>query len=165
MRGGRGLLRGGEPATARRFNIASAGSRLHVRSPKTRRRNVARHALLQKQFGCLDDRLGMEPRPHRAVQQGIGNGDNRHALMMRHEGVDYRDAFALWKSRWRVVQSLVEPVAALRPDLSQTLEIGDRRPRIDHRSQSGCVGRDDFVFAEAAFQPEARNAEIGVLIG
>ena len=134
MRGGRRLLRGGEPATARRFDVASAGSRLHVRGPKTRRRDVARHALLQKQFGRLDDRLGMEPRPHRAIQQGVGDGDDRHALMMRHEGVDDRDAFALWKARRRVVQSLVEPIAALRPDLGQTLEIG-RPPPADRPSQ------------------------------
>ena len=165
MRGGRGLVRGGEPATAQRFDVASASCRLHVCSPKTRRCDVARRALLQKQFSRLDDRLGMKPRPHRAVQHGVGNGHNRHALMMRHEGVDYRDAFALRKARRRVVQSLVEPVGALRADLSQTLQIGDRRPRIDHRSQSGCVGRYDSVFTKAALQPKARNPEIGVLIG
>ena len=84
---------------------------------------------------------------------------------MRHEGADDRDALALREARRRVVQRLVEPVAALSADLGQTVEIGHRRPRIDHRGQSGCVGRDHPVFAETAFQPEARNAEIGILIG
>ena len=165
MRGGRRLMRGDEPPSAGRFDVAGAGGRLHFRRPKARRRDVARHALLQQQFGRLDDRLGMEARPHRAVEQSVGDGDDRHALMMRHEGAHDRDAFALGHARRRVIQRLVEAVAPLRADLGQPRQIGHRRARIDHRRQRGGVGRDDPLFAEAALQPEAGNAEIRILIG
>ena len=59
----------------------------------------------------------------------------------------------------------VESIAPLRADSAQTVEIGQRRPRVHHRGERGRVGRNDSLFAKAAFQPEARNAEIGILIG
>ncbi len=164
MRGGRRLMRGGEPASAGRLDIASAGGRLHFRRPGARRRDVARHALLQQQFAGLDDRLGMEALPHRAIEQGVGDGDDRHALMMRHEGSHDGDAFALGHARRRIIQRIVEAVATLRADLGQTRQIGRGGARIDHRRQSGGVGRDHPVFAETSLQPEAGNAEVRILV-
>ena len=54
-------------------------------------RDIARRALLQQQFRGLHDRLGMKPCPHLAVEKSVGDGDHRHALMVRHEGADDRD--------------------------------------------------------------------------
>ena len=164
MRGGRRLVRGGEPTSAGRFDVASAGGRLHFRRPGTRGRDVARHALLQQQFAGLDDRLGMEALPHHAVEKSVGDGDDRHALMMRHEGSHDGDAFALRHARRRIVQRIVKAVAALRADLGQTRQIGRGRARIDHRRQSGGVGGDHPIFAETPLQPEAGNAEVRILV-
>ena len=136
-----------EPPAAERFDIAGAGSRLHVRGPKASRGDIARHALLQKQFGRLDDRFGMEPRPQRALQQRVGDGDDRHALMMGHEGADDRDALPLRNARGRKVQSLVEAIAPLRPDSTQAIEIRQRRSRVNHGRQRGRVRRNDRLFA------------------
>ena len=86
MRSGRRLMRGEKPASAGRLDIAGAGGRLHFRRPWPRRSDVARHALLQQQFAGLDDRLGMETPAHHALKQSVGDGDDRHALVMRHEG-------------------------------------------------------------------------------
>ena len=51
-----------------------------------RHRDVARRALLQQQLGRLHGDVGMEAFAHAAVEQRVGDGDDAHALVMRHVG-------------------------------------------------------------------------------
>ena len=112
--GGRRAVRGDEPPPAGRLDVPDFGGRLRLRRPGTGHRHVTRRALLQQQLRRLDDGLGMEPRPHHAVEQRIGDGDDRHALMVRHEGPHDRDGLSFRHADRRVVQGLVEAVAAAR---------------------------------------------------
>ena len=82
----RGLMNGNDAAPARGIHVAGARARLDLRRPWPRRGDLARNPLLQQQFRCPNDRLGMEPLSHRAVKDRVGDRHNRHALMMRHEG-------------------------------------------------------------------------------
>jgi hypothetical protein len=84
---------------------------------------------------------------------------------MRHEGAHDGDGLALGQARRRVVQRLVEAVAAARAEPRKPREIARAAPRIDHRRQRRRVGRHDVFVAEAALQPEPGNAEIRVLVG
>ena len=102
---------------------------------------------------------------HRAVQQRVGDGDDGHALMVRHVGAHDRDVCALRQPARRVVERLVEAVAAARADAGEPREIARRRRRIDHGRERRRVGRDHGILAQAALQPEAGNAEIRVLVG
>ena len=115
-----------------------------------RHRHVTRRALLQQQLRRLDDRLGVEPRPHRAVEKRVGDGDDRHALMMRHEGAHDRDGLAFRHAGRRVVERLVEAVAAARAERGEPVEVARRGLRIDHGRERGRVRRDDDVLAEPA---------------
>jgi hypothetical protein len=128
-------------------------------------RDVARRAFLEQQLRRLHDRLGVEPRPHRAVQESVGDGDDRHALVVGHVSAHDRDVLPLGQARARVVQRLVEAVTAARADGGETGEVARCRARIDHGCERRRVGRDDGVLAETALQPEPGDAEVRVLIG
>ncbi len=59
------------------------------------------NALLQQQFAGGDHRLDMEPPPHQPVLQGVGDGDDGHALVMRHVAVHHRHPLAGLDARRR----------------------------------------------------------------
>ncbi len=46
---------------------------------------------MQKQFRGANDGLRVEPLSHRATEQSVGDGDDRHPLMVSHERMDDRD--------------------------------------------------------------------------
>ena len=96
----RGLMNGNDLAPARGIRVAGARGRLDLRRPRPRRRDLARNPLLQQQFRRLNDRLGMESLSHRAVKDRVGDRDDRHALMMRHEGADESEALAFRNPQW-----------------------------------------------------------------
>ena len=79
-------------------------------------RDVARRALLQQQLGRLDDRLGVEARAHHAVEQRVGDGHDRHALVVGHVGAHDRPGLAFRQAGRREVERLVEAVAAAPAD-------------------------------------------------
>ena len=64
----------------------------------------------------------------------------------------------------RVVECFVETMAAERAGPCQTFQVADRRLRVDHRGKRCRIRRDDEVFAQTAFETEARHAEVRVLI-
>ncbi|MNN29878.1 hypothetical protein D3C81_1434990 [compost metagenome] len=123
------------------------------------------HAFLQQQFAGLDHRFAVEARAHPAILQGIGDGDDGHALVVGHEAVHQRHAFIVRQPRAGEVQRLVEAVAALRAHLLQAGVVAPRRLRIDHGRQAGRVGGDHHVLGQPALEPEPRHAEVGVLVG
>ncbi|MDT4827013.1 hypothetical protein FQZ97_603390 [compost metagenome] len=65
--------------------------------------DVAWHAFLQQQFAGLDHRLAMEALAHAAIVQGIGDGNDGHALVVRHEAAHDGNRLALGQARARVV--------------------------------------------------------------
>ena len=67
--------------------------------------DVARHALLEQQLARLDHRLAMEARAHLPVLQGVRDGDDGHALVMRHEVAHDRDVLRLRAVAKRVKSS------------------------------------------------------------
>ena len=84
--------------------------RLTPTPPGTRHRYATRRALLEQQFSRLDEGITVKSRSHNAVQKRVRDGDNRHALMMRHEGPDNRNTFAVRYAARRVVQRLIEAI-------------------------------------------------------
>jgi hypothetical protein len=133
--------------------------------PRASGRDVARRPFLQQELRRLDGRLGVEPGPHFSVQQGIGNGNDRHALMVRHEGADDRALRLRRQARARVVQCFVEAVPSARSGCGQSREVAHRGGRFDHRGERRGVRCDHGIRAQAALQPESRYTEIRVLIG
>ena len=59
-----------------------------VERPRVNRRRVARHALLQQQFGRLHARVGVEAHHHRIAEERVRQRDQRHALVVREIGPD-----------------------------------------------------------------------------
>ena len=102
----------------------------------------------------------METRAHDAVQYGIGDCSNRHALVVRHEGAHQAELATLRHTAGREVQRFMKTVAAPGADGGQFCEVAHGGPWINHGCQSGGVGRDDQIILKAAFEPEARDAEV-----
>ena len=159
-----GAVRRRESPDHGRHELTLAGGRRHLVGARTGHRDVARRALLQEQLGRLHARVGVKPRAHDAVVQGIGDGDQEHALVVRHVGAHDHQGFPLGEAFARVVESFVEAVRAAPTDLLEMPEVPDRRGGIDHGRQPCRVGRDDDVLAQPAPQAEAGNAEVRVLV-
>ena len=132
---------------------------------RVNRRDIARRAFLQEQFRRLNARLGVKPRPHPAVEDHIGDGDDAHSLVMRHVGPNDGDRRPVGDPRARVVEGLVEPIAAARADSGKPLEIAHRALRVDHRGERRCIRRDHRVRAQPALEPEPRDTEVRILVG
>ena len=93
---------------------------------------VARDPFLQQELGRGDHGLGMKPSAHQTVQQTIGYGRNRHALVMGHEGADHRNALAGGQAGGGKVQGLVKAIAAPRAQTIKGFEIAAGRLWINH---------------------------------
>ena len=152
-------------APAAGWSRCLGGQWLRVHRQGPRDRHVARRPLLQQQFRRLDDGFRMEAPPHDPVQHGIGDRDDRHALVMRHEGPHHGHRLPGRNPARRVVQRLVEAIAALAAGRRKPHEVADRRPGIDHRRQRGGVGSDHDVGVQAALQAQTRDAKVGILVG
>jgi hypothetical protein len=129
------------------------------------RRRVAGGALLKQQLRRLDDGFRVEACPHDPVQHGVGDGHDRHALVVRHEHPHHRHGLPGRNPVGRVVQRLVKAVAALAVHRGDPLEVENRRRGIDHGGQRCRVGGNDQVRVQAALQSQAGDAEVRVLVG
>ena len=158
-------MRRDDLAAARGIDIRRARRRFDLRLPGAQRGDFARNTFLQQKLGGLNDGFGVKPIAHHAVQQGVGDGDDGHALMMRHEGAHERKRVAFLHAGGREIQRLVETVAASCAHLSHAGIVGGGGGRVDHGGQAGRIRRDDAGFAQAALEAEAGDAEIGILIG
>ena len=81
------------------------------------------HALLQQELDGPDHRLGVEPAGHRVVEQGVGQGDQAHPLVVGHVRADDDRALALGDPVGGVVDRLVEAVGPLGPLVGQASEV------------------------------------------
>ena len=130
-----------------------------------RDRYIARRALLQQELGRLHLRLRVEALAHLGIHERVRNCNHCHPLMVRHEGAHDGNFNSLRQAARGVIQRLVEAVTAPRADRRQTRKIACRGMRLDHSSERGGVRRDHRVFAEAAFEAQARHAEVRILVG
>ena len=123
-----------------------------------------RHALLQQHLRRLEERLGEEAALHRPAEERVGEGEEGHTLVVWHEQPHERERLAVRQPRGRVVDRLVEAVAALRAEVEQPLKVRARLFRRDHQRHRRRVGCDDQIVGEAALEAEARHAEGAVLV-
>ena len=93
--------------------------------------HVARRSFLQKEFGCLHDRLGMKAGSHRALVKRIGECDQCHALVVRHVGVHDRDLLAVRETGRRVVEGLIPAIRTTPARGGQTRKVPHRRAAPD----------------------------------
>ncbi len=61
------------------------GSDQHILRARRGGGDIARHTFVQQQLNALDHRFGVKPIAQAAILQRVGDGGDRHALMMRHE--------------------------------------------------------------------------------
>ena len=86
--------------------------------------------------------------------------------MMRHEGPHDGDARRLPADGCGCSRALHRSrIGRARRCAMRSREIERRALRIDHRGKRRRVGGDDGVLAQAAFEPQARHAEVRVLVG
>ncbi|MNQ85882.1 hypothetical protein D3C85_1010580 [compost metagenome] len=124
----------------------------------------ARNALLQQEHGRLEGRVRFKAGLHRASQQYVRDRQESHSLVMRHVRIDDCAGLARRQSARRVVDGLVEAVAAKQAFLGEALQVPARLVRRHHQRQHGCVGRHHHVVGQASLQTQARHAERPVLI-
>ena len=74
-------------------------------------RNLARRSLVQQRGHRLDRGAGHGPALSRVVQQQIAQCHDGHALVVRHQGADDREGFAMHLSRCAEVERLDEAIA------------------------------------------------------
>ncbi len=137
-------------------------------------RRRARDSLLQQQLGRLDSRIGVEPVDHAVAQEDVGDGDERHALVVGHVGL-HDDAGAGAGEPGRgltllgglarcVVDGVEVAERAQRARGGEVPQIAHRLGRLEQRGQRRRIGRHDELVGEPALQSQARNAELLVLI-
>ena len=141
------------------------GRRLHFLGPRVGHGHVPRHALLQQQLAGLDHRFAMEALAHPAFVQGVRDGDDGHALVMRHEAAHDREPGVVGQPGPGEIHGLVEAIAAGRAHVGEAPVVAQRTGGIDHGGQARRVGRDHDVVRQAALEAQARHAEIGILVG
>ena len=78
---------------------------------RMRRRDTARHALLQEQLSCLHQRIVVKAILRHVLVQQIVECDQTHALMVRHKCAYRRAVLTLLDAFRRVIERFVKPVA------------------------------------------------------
>ena len=126
--------------------------------------DFAWRALLKQELAGLNHRFAVEPRAHLTVMQNVSDGDNRHALVMRHEVVNNREVLVVRQSRAGEIECFVEAVPPARPQSRKACVVSLRSVRIDHGREAGRVGRNHEIFGKPALQAKPRNSKIGVLV-
>jgi hypothetical protein len=114
----------------------------------------------------------MKPVDHHVAEKDVGDGDERHPLVMRQVGLDDgarassdgRSVAGLVRFPRRVVNRIV---VAERPPSSlarQAPQVSRGLGRLQERGQRGCVGSNDELVGQPSLQPEAGDAKLLVLV-
>ena len=119
---------------------------------------------MQQQFARLDDRLGVKTLAHLALMKRVGDGDDGHALMVRHVVADQDMIGVFGQPRSREVDRLVKSVAPEETVLRKRRAVLGGRARVDHRGQGGRVRGDHGLAPETALHRQIRHAERLVLV-
>ena len=104
-------------------NIVALGSCICLEFPGDRGGDITRRPLLQKQLGSLHDGIAMKTGSHYAIKQRIRDGNDRHALVVRHEGTHDCNMLTFGHAARRVIKGFVKAVTALRACAGETDEI------------------------------------------
>ena len=127
-------------------------------------RRSLRNPLLKQQHCCLEFRVRPESLLHRTVQEQIGQREEAHALVMCQEGPDHDTGLAASLTGRGIVDGFKEAVFPDVPLGSEALQIPARLLGRHHQCKHRGVRRDDQIVREAAFEPQARNAERAILV-
>ena len=157
-------VRRGETPKDRRDQIAHFGGALHLFGTRPGHKHVARHPLLEQQFGCLDDRVRMETFDHRAIVENVAQCNECHALVMGHVALHDRDRGSRWQPPRGVVERFAEAIPVSRSGVAESSEVLNGGFGPDHRGERGRVRSYDDVLAQAALQAEAGHAEARILV-
>ena len=125
-------MRAGLSPSGGSFDLADPGRRHRLQDRRRGRRDLAWHALLEKELGRPNNRLGVEAAAHHTVEQGVGDGSDRHPLVVGHERAYDGGALAVRDPGPREVQCLVETVTAAGADGLEVLEVLHGGPRVNH---------------------------------
>ncbi|MNI23424.1 hypothetical protein D3C73_770120 [compost metagenome] len=123
-----------------------------------------RYAFLQQQEGRLEGRNRLETALHGPVQQQAGQGQQAHALVVRHERAHHRITLAPGQACLGVVDRFVQAITAGRALGRQALQIAAGRLRLDHQRQGAGVRRNHGVLGQPALEAKAWNTERPILI-
>src|SRR5271156_4529278 len=102
---------------------------------------------------------------HPSVEEDVGDSDYGHALMMRHECPNDGNPGSLGQTAASVIERLKKAVPTASADRNEPGKIERRAFRIDHHRKSRRVRRDHGVLAQAPLEPQARHAEVRILVG
>src|SRR5580658_8606096 len=130
-----------------------------------RDRDVTWGALLKQQLGRLDASLRVKPLAHPPVKKDVGDGNHGHALMMGHECPDDGKRASLGQTAASVIERLVQAVPTARAECNEAGKIERGLLRIDHGGKRRRIRGDYCVLPQAPFEPEARYAEVRILVG
>ncbi len=158
-------MRGVQPSQRRQLLVVAARGGFYFFGSWMGHGHISRRPFVQQQFGGLHHGVGVEARTHPAVEQHIGGRCDGHSLVVRHEGLDDDDIGSFRQSGTCVVECFVESVRAQCAYSGKVRVVLHRRLRVDHGCQTRCIRGDDQILAQATLEPEARHAEVGILIG
>jgi hypothetical protein len=142
----------------------AAGSLDVLRDVRGQPRSGSRDPLLQERLRGAHLPVGHETTGHRAVVQQVVERHQAHALVVGHERTHDRGPFGPAEAGRRVVDRLVEPVAAEVAVPGERLEVPARRAGRHRKRQHGRVRRDDEIVDQAPLEAQPRDAEGPVLI-
>ena len=117
MRCGSRGIRVGLPPAADRLELANLACRASPRSPMTARAAISRgmrscrSSSAARTIGSAWNRSRITP-----SEQGVGDRDDRHSLVVGHERADDRDLLSVQQSTRREVERLEKSEAAARAD-------------------------------------------------
>ena len=145
--------------------FGDAAAHVHVR-PRRRtghRHDVARRFFLQHQLGRAHHRIVVEAVAVDAVEDRVGDREDRHAVVVRHHVADDRMVDAVAQPRAGEVDRVVKAVRPLGPDRAQRGKVLERRLRAQLRRHDRRVGRDNLIVPRS-FQRKRGHAEGVVLV-
>ena len=123
-----------------------------------------RDSLEKERFHRADSQIGMEAPLHHAAVQQVVERQHRHALVMRHVGIDHHPAISAALALEREVDGLVEPHRSAEPELLQHPDVLCGFGGIDREGQHGRVRRHHQVVGQRLLQSQRRDSESAVLI-
>ena len=89
----------------------------------------------------------------------IGQGDDRHALMMRHIAADDRHLLVLGQPRRGIVKSFIPAIPPVSARGLEGCEVSYRCLGRNHRRQGSGVRSDDDIIGKGTLEPETGNAK------
>ena len=127
-------------------------------------RHLARRALMQQGGDGFQPGVGTAPAFDYTAQQHIGQGSNRHSLMVRHKSSHRSTCTKLGLTCGRIVQRFYKAVALPGTQCLQAMQVGTGGSGTYLRCQCSGVGRNNQFIRRGAAQRQTRYALGCVLV-